>query len=149
MDEKERLTITVDGPVARSVQSRETLNVSALCNKMLTEYVAGGELPDVAIARRTETLQAEIEQLESEIALKETTLAQKQEELRTLRDVAAESRTETADEIDAFVAKVEAGTFPEANLKRDNSAVMNHATKAGVTAERFVAEAKHRLNGGR
>jgi len=145
MSEKERLTISVDRSVARSVQSRQSLNVSALCNQLLTEYVAGGEVPEVAISRRIETLQADIEQLESEIALKKTSLGHKKDELEVLRELAAESRAETSDEIDGFVDKIESGDFPESNLESDNSAVVNHAMKAGITAERFTTEVKRRL----
>jgi len=145
MGRKERITISVDRSVARSLQSRQSLNVSALCNKMLTEYVAGGEVPDVAITRRIETVQADIEQLESEIALKETSLEHKEEELRVLRELAAESRADTSDEIDELVDKVESGDFPESNVKSDNPAVVNHAAKAGITPERFTAEVKRRL----
>jgi chromosome segregation ATPase len=135
---KQPRSFSVDEDVAEMLAERDDLNASAVVNKFLREYVAGGRGEEAALEIRLNELDDEIADLEKE-------LEQKRRERDRIESQLDERRSELREQLTAVEQKVRQGQFPADNVDADNPAIQNWASKAGVPAERFVDELRARL----
>jgi chromosome segregation ATPase len=135
---KQPRSFSIDQDVADMLAERDDLNASAVVNKFLREYVAGGRGEEAALEIRLNELDDEIADLEKE-------LEQKRRERERIESQLDSRRSELREQLTEVEQKVRAGEFPRENVDADNPAIQNWASKAGVPAERFANELQARL----
>lgn len=131
-------SFSIDEDVNELLSERDDINASAVVNKFLREYVAGGRGEEAALEIRLNELDDEIADLEKE-------LEQKRRERDRISDQLDSRRSELRDQLIEVEQKVTQGQFPRENVDAENPAIQNWASKAGVPADRFVDELEARL----
>lgn len=131
-------SFSIDEDVNELLSERDDINASAVVNKFLREYVAGGRGEEAALEIRLNELDDEIADLEKE-------LEQKRRERDRISDQLDSRRSELRDQLLEVEQKVTQGQFPRENVDAENPAIQNWASKAGVPADRFVDELEARL----
>lgn len=131
-------SFSVDEDIDELLAEREDINASAVVNKFLREYIAGGKGTEAA-------LEARIQQLDGEIADLEKDLQRKRRERERLNNQVERERQSMHEAVDELVTMVHEGDFFRENLDVDNDAVVKKASEAGVPTERFIEEVEARL----
>lgn len=138
---KERINVTVDPSVKRTLQARDDVNVSGLVNQFLGRYLGGKDETVAAKLTRIERLRDEAEDLRREARSKEQQADIIEEELederkqreQSLRQAAA--RIETADPLRSMPQD-------EPVVKTADETLESMADQHGVDVSELVAKAK-------
>jgi len=135
---KQPRSFSIDEDVNELLAERDDINPSAVVNKFLREYVAGGRGEEAALEIRLNELDDEIAELEKE-------LEQKRRERDRIESQLEDRQSELREQLLEVETKVREGVFPRENVDSENPAIQNWASDAGVPAERFVDELEARL----
>lgn len=135
---KKPRSFSIDEDVNEMLSERDDINASAVVNKFLREYVAGGRGEEAALEIRLNELDDEIADLEKE-------LEQKRRERDRIENQLNSRRSELREQLAEVEQKVREGAFPRENVDPDNPAIQRWASKAGVPAERFADELQARI----
>lgn len=142
---KKTRTFSLDSDLADQLQRRDELNASAVVNKMLREYLNGGESPDVALMERLKRVNEDIDDAED----KRDRLDAKIEELKEKRDGIKQqlgTRDEhQAEQIETVAQMVENSEIPEDRLEPTATVIQHRAGKAQMCPEQFVSEVESEL----
>lgn len=131
-------SFSIDEDINKLLAERDDLNASSIVNNFLREYVAGGRGKEAALETRISQLDEEISELEKELTRKKRERERLTKQLNKEQESLYEAATELADRIrdDRFQAN---------QLTRDNPAVQNSASNAGVQVDRLIEEVETRL----
>jgi chromosome segregation ATPase len=135
---KQPRSFSIDEDVAELLADRDDINASAVVNKFLREYVAGGRGEEAALEIRMNELDEEIADLEKE-------LQRKKRERDRIESQLESRRSELREQLLDVEQRIEAGEFPVNNIDPDNPAIQKWANEAGVPAGKFVDELEARL----
>lgn len=135
---KQPRSFSIDEDVNEMLSERDDINASAVVNKFLREYVAGGRGEEAALEIRLNELDEEISDLERE-------LEQKRRERDRIEQQLQSRRSELREQLAEVEQKIRNDEFPRDNVHADNAAIQNWASKAGVPADRFADELQSRI----
>jgi len=135
---KQPRSFSVDEDLAELLSERDDINASAVVNKFLREYLAGGRGEEAALEIR-------LSELDEEIASLETELERKRRERDRVESQLSDRRSELREQLHTVEQKVRNGEFPAENITSDNPAIQRWASEAGVPAERFADELEARV----
>jgi len=135
---KQPRSFSVDEDLDELLSERDDINASAVVNKFLREYLAGGRGEEAALEIR-------LTELDEEIASLETELERKRRERERVESQLSARRSELRDQLHTVERKVRNNEFPADNITADNPAIQRWASEAGVPAERFASELEARL----
>jgi len=134
---KQPRSFSIDEDVNELLSERDDINASAVVNKFLREYVAGGRGEEAALEIR-------LNELDDEIADLEKQLEQKRRERERIEKQLNSRRSELREQLHEAEQMIQNGDF-RGDLDPENGAIQNWASKAGVPADRFVNELEGRL----
>lgn len=131
-------SFSIEEDIDEALRRRDDLNASGAVNKFLHEYVRSGKGEEAALSVR-------LEQLDEEIADKETELDRLRRERDRIEAELESRRSELREQVSELEGMVREGAFPRENITAENEAIRTRASEAGVPPTRLVSELEGRL----
>lgn len=146
---KQPRSFSIDEDLNDLLSERDDINASAVVNKFLREYVAGGRGKEAALEVRLNDLDDEIADLEKQLQQKRRERDRIESQLESRRGELHEQLAEAEDIVqdspqfwDGNPNGVGSAT---PDIDPENAMIQKYAAEAGVPAERFADELEARL----
>lgn len=127
-DNKQVTSVSLDADVVRRAKSRDHVNLSGLCNDLLSEYFSTGNSAKARLEARRQRLEHQKEHLETELRQIDNEL----DDVKTQLAEIAEQEQATVEQLEQL-----ADTLPD-DLDPDNLAVQTQAGKLDLKPVKLV-----------
>jgi predicted nucleic acid-binding Zn-ribbon protein len=134
---KKRKSVTIDESLARQIDQRNEINFSSLVNDLVEHYFAGD-----ATAHKTKTaLKVQLQHVQDEIEQKEERLRQLRKREEELEQLIEEHEDQQDPLVEEALEVLQ--DLPDDKLHAENDAVINWASKIGISPAKLVELVKN------
>lgn len=145
MANRPSVSVRIDPETKDRLDDRDDLNLSGLMRGMLDDYLRVGDSVEVALEKRRQEKQEELNELQLRKTELENQIAQVERELEDIQDKIQSRRNSEPEQVIEFAEKINSGQFSHDQLEVDNPALQNWAQKAGIAPKQFIRKVEARL----